>query len=160
MPQFEVANFIPQMAWLCFTFAILFFAIVLPTLPKLGRVVDAREQKVTGDIDAAEKAKAEADRIAAAHEASVAQAQEQARVRLEAARGKAAASLSDKLARSQRSLAARADEAEAALNAARARAMGEIERVSAEAAAEIVAKLTGARPDNDTASGAARAALG
>src|SRR3546814_5188646 len=83
MPQFELANFAPQMVWLCIAFAILFFGIVMPTLPKLGRVVQARADKVTGDIDSAAKAKADADRIEADYAAGIASAQESARARSE-----------------------------------------------------------------------------
>lgn len=56
MPQFEVANFIPQIAWLVLAFAVLYFGIVGATLPKLARTVTAREDKVSGDIIAAERA--------------------------------------------------------------------------------------------------------
>src|SRR3546814_14276636 len=66
---------------------------------------------------------------------------------------------SDLLAQSKAALGARAEAADKTLGAARAKAMGEIERVAADAATQIVEKLTGTRPDADTATGAARAAL-
>src|SRR3546814_12829358 len=65
---------------------------------------------------------------------------------------------SDLLAQSKAALGARAEAADKTLGAARAKAMGEIERVAADAATQIVEKLTGTRPDADTATGAARAA--
>src|SRR3546814_5267607 len=107
MPQFELANFAPQMVWLCIAFAILFFGIVMPTLPKLGRVVQARADKVTGDIDSAAKAKADADRIEADYAAGIASAQESARAKLDAARGSAAAALDAKLAQAKAALGGR-----------------------------------------------------
>ncbi|MFS2111894.1 hypothetical protein ACCC88_19540, partial [Sphingomonas sp. Sphisp140] len=77
MPQFDFANvFLPQLVWLAIFFAVLYFAVVLPTLPKLGRTMQAREDQVTGDLDAAEAAKASADKLAADYEAGVAEAQE------------------------------------------------------------------------------------
>ena len=160
MPQFDPLNFAPQFVWLVIVFAILYFGIVKPTLPKLTRVIDAREGKVTGDIDAAGRAKAEADRIAADYDASVAAAHERSRTRVEAARQAAASSLGARLQQSKVELDARIDAAEQSIDAARRRAMGEIEQVAADAAADIVERLTGARPDADMAAGAARAALG
>ena len=160
MPQFDFAHvFWPQLIWLAVFFSILYFGIVRLTLPKLGRVMTAREDKVTGDIGAAEAAKVEADRMATAHEASVVAAQEVARTKLNAARASATASIEAKLALSKATLDARSDEAQAALDAARRNAFGQIEAVAADAAADIVEKLTGYRPGGDIATTAARAAL-
>jgi len=160
MPQFDFANvFWPQLAWLVVFFSILYFGIVRLTLPKLGRVMTAREDQVTGDIGAAEAAKAEADRMANAHEASVVASQDGARAKLVAARASATASIEAKLALSKAALDARSDEAQAALDSARRDAVGKIEAVAADAAADIVEKLTGERPSGDAATVAARAAL-
>ena len=63
MPQFDPANFLPQLAWLAAIFAVLYFVVVRPTLPKVGRVIDEREGVVSADLTAAETAKAEADTI-------------------------------------------------------------------------------------------------
>jgi F-type H+-transporting ATPase subunit b len=161
MPQFDFANvFLPQVVWLAIFFAILYFAVVLPTLPKLGRVMQAREDQVTGDLDAAEAAKVSADKLAADYDAGVAQAQESARTALNAARAKATKSLEAKLAKADAKLADRAAAAEAELAAARAKAMGEVESIAADVAGDLVEQLTGKRPAADTAAAAARSALG
>ena len=160
MPQFDFAHvFWPQVIWLAVFFAILYFGIVRLTLPKLGRVMTARESKVMGDIGAAEAAKAEADRLATAHHASVIASQEVARKTLNAARDSANATIEAKLALSKAALDARSDEAQAALDTARRDAVGKIEALAADAAADIVEKLTGYRPGGEAASAAARAAL-
>lgn len=159
MPQFDPANWFPQFVWLAIVFAILYFGIVRTTLPRIGRVVAARDEKVSGDVDSAARAKAEADRMAADYDAGLSSARESARAKLEAARGEAARSLEAKLAETRTALDARSHEAAASLGQARAKAMAEIEAVAAEAAAEVVEKLTGSRPDKDAAGAAARAAL-
>lgn len=160
MPQFEFANFLPQMAWLVLAFAILYFVIVRATLPRLGRTIDARHGQVTGDLGVAERAKADADRIQAEYEAGVASAQETARARLSDVRTAAARAQEARLAEANQAIAAKADAADAALAEARGKAVGEIESVAADAAAAIVEKLTGARPAPAEAAKAARAALG
>ncbi len=64
------------------------------TLPKLGRVMTAREDQVTGDLATAEAAKAEADRMAADYDQGVATAQDAARAELGEARSAATAARS------------------------------------------------------------------
>lgn len=160
MPQFDFAtNFVPQVAWLAIIFAALYFGVVRLTLPKVGKVMQAREDQVASDIDIAEKAKASADRLAADYDAGVTAAQEAARASLTASRAKSAKAIGKKLAKANEKLAAQADAAEAELSAARAKALGEIEGVAAEAAADIVEKLTGKRPAGTQAAAAARSAL-
>lgn len=160
MPQFDFTHvFWPQLAWLAVFFTILYFGIVRLTLPKLGRVMTAREDQVSGDIATAEAAKAEADAMATAHAEGVAAAQDTARTKLNAARASATASIEAKLATSKAALDARSAEAQAALDTARAGALGQIEAVAADAASDIVEKLTGTRPQAEAASIAAHAAL-
>ncbi|GAO39371.1 ATP synthase subunit b [Sphingomonas changbaiensis NBRC 104936] len=151
MPQFEVVNFAPQFVWLVISFAILYFGIVQFTVPKIGRVIGEREQTVSDDIQSAEAAKAEADRIEADYAASVAAAREQAREALNAARGQAAKAVEQRLAAANEEVERKQNAAQTQLDAARAKALADIEAVAAEAAADIVERLTGARPDSRTA---------
>ena len=53
MPQFDSATWLPQLAWLAAIFAVLYFVVIRPTLPKVGRVIDERESRVAADLDAA-----------------------------------------------------------------------------------------------------------
>ena len=159
MPQFEPANFLPQMVWLVVAFAILYFVIVQTTLPRLGRTIDAREKKVMGDLNSAQRAKAEADRMQAEYEAGVVAAQEKARARVAEARAAAAHEIEANNAETGKALQAKIEAAEAALDKRRVEAIAEIESVAAEAAGDIVEKLTGQRPDAAETHAAARAAL-
>ena len=160
MPQFDFHHvFWPQVAWLAVFFAILYFGVVRLTLPKLGRTMTAREDKVTGDIGAAETAKGEADRIAADYDEDIARSQDAARATLNEARAAATTAIEKKLAASNAKLSAHLADAQASLDVARSKAMGEIESVAASAAADIVEKLTGKRPADSAANSAARAAL-
>jgi F-type H+-transporting ATPase subunit b len=147
MPQFDLANFVPQLAWLALFFAILYFGIVRMTLPKLGQVIDQREATVTGDIATAETAKAEADSIRAAYEADIAEAQARAQAAGADAKARAARDAEARLAVVAGELDARTSEAQAAIAAARGNALGEIERIAGDAASDIVERLTGIRPD-------------
>lgn len=160
MPQFEFANFIPQMAWLALVFAVLYFGVVTPTLPKLGRVVQAREDKISGDISAADVAKSHADTVAAEYAAQIAASQNAARAAIAQAKAGSAQAVATKLGNTDAELKAKADVAHSQLELARTSALAEIEAVVAETAADIVHKLTGIRPASDAATLAANAAFG
>lgn len=159
MPQFDLANFVPQLVWLTIFFAILYFGIVRLTLPKLARTVSAREDKVTGDIALAETAKAESDAMAAAYAAGIEEAQNSARGTVDSAKATAAASIETALKAGNAEIAEKAEAANTALSAARDKAMGEIEAATTEAVVDIVERLTGKRPDAVLASNAAKTAL-
>lgn len=160
MPQFDFARvFLPQLVWLLIFFAILYFGIVQMTLPKLGKTMTAREDKVTGDIAAAEAAKGEADSLGAAYAEGIDAAHADARAAVNAAKAKASAKVEAQLAELGKTLSGKIAAAEASLDTARAKAFGEIEAVAGEAAGDIVERLTGKRPDAKAATAAAKEAL-
>ncbi len=159
MPQFDLDNFVPQLAWLALFFAILYFGIVRLTLPKLGRTITAREDKVAGDLSTAEQAKGEADAMAARYAADIDEAHKAARGAIGDAKAKAALSVEKAVAAANAVLAEKAAAADATLAAARGKAMGEIEGVATDAASAIVERLTGRRPDAALVSNAAKTAL-
>jgi F-type H+-transporting ATPase subunit b len=159
MPQFDLANFVPQLVWLTIFFAILYFGIVRMTLPKLVKTMDAREGQVTTDLTTAEKAKAEADQMAATYAAGIEEAHKSARAAIADAKAKAAASIENAIAAGAAVIAEKAAAADASLSAARNKALGEIESVASDAASDIVERLTGKRPDAATVATVAKQAL-
>ncbi|WP_293881829.1 ATPase [Sphingomonas sp.] len=159
MPQFHLDNFIPQLVWLAIFFAILYFGIVRLTLPKLGRTLEAREGRIAGDLSTAEQAKAEADAMSATYTAGIDHAHKSARAAVAEAKAKAALNVEQAVASANAVLAAQAAVADADLSGARMRALAEIEGVAADAAADIVERLTGRRPDAALVAGAARTAF-
>ncbi len=146
MPQFHLDNFVPQLVWLAIFFMVLYFGIVRLTLPKLGRAMTAREDKIAGDLSTAERAKADADAMAAQYEAGLADAHASARTAIATARSGAAASIDKAVAAGNIVIAEKALAADASLMAARIKALGEVEGVAADAGADIVERLTGTRP--------------
>ena len=147
MPQFDLANFFPQLAWLTVFFVILYFGIIKATLPKIGRVVDERERSVSEDLSTAAGAKADADRIRAEYQASIAEAQAKAQQAVGEAKTASSRSTEARLGELGRELESRINAAQADIAQARQSATGEIERIATEAASEIVARLAGDRPD-------------
>ena len=159
MPQFQIANFLPQMAWLALAFAILYFGIVKTTLPKLGRLMDERDGKVSGDISAADAAKTEADRIHDAYEAEMKDAHGAAHQAITDATAKSTRESEGKVGEATKGLDEKLGKAFAQLDVARAKAMVDIEHIAVESSAEIVERLSGVRPDEAATYDAVRAAL-
>jgi F-type H+-transporting ATPase subunit b len=145
MPQIEQLPtiFFSQLFWLLVVFGIIYFFVGRGMVPKIRSVVDERDAKIAADLAAAQKAREDAEAAEAAY-----------RERLEASRGEAlklaAEAKSQALAESEKRLKAideqidvRLAEAEARVSSAAEDARRELEPVAAEAASQLVSKLTG-----------------
>ena len=148
-----------QLFWLAIVFGIIFFGIGLGMVPKIQSTVDDREKKVSGDIEAAQAARAAADETEAAW-----------RARMDAARAEAAKFANDAKQESAKETEARVraasekinvkvDAAEAKIRKAAESARSEIETVAAEAAREMVSRLTGQTVEQQRAIEAVKAEL-
>ncbi len=147
MPQFDFANvFWPQLFWLAIIFSILFFGVVLPTLPKIGRVITAREDQVAGDIASAEAAKTQADNVGQSNAVGLAAAHGKAREQLADAKAKSDKAIEKKLAAATAKIDEKTARAQADLDKARKKAMAQVEGIASDSAFQIVEKLTGKRP--------------
>ena len=81
MPQLSQLSdvYLSQFLWLAIALAFIFFVIARGMVPKIQATVDAREQRIAGDLEAAQTARAAADETEAAW-----------RARMDAARAEAA----------------------------------------------------------------------
>ncbi len=143
MPQFDPANFLPQLVWLAVIFAVLYFAVVRPTLPKVSRVIDEREGRVAGDLDAAEAAKHEADAIRARYDEGMDAARKAAQAQVAGAREEAARSVEGRMKELANVLDGKAVEAATRLASARDAARATLAATTAELTGEAVTRLTG-----------------
>jgi F-type H+-transporting ATPase subunit b len=143
VPQFDPASFVSQLFWFGVFFALLYFAVVRPTVPKVGKVIDARETQVAADLDRAEAAKGAADTLRADHEAAMKAARDAAQAAVAQARDAAAKAMDAQMKALGTRLEADADAASAALELARASARSGLETTVSELVSEAVAKLAG-----------------
>lgn len=161
MPQInQIADVLySQVFWLLLTLAVMYFGIGRGMLPKILSTVDARNSRISDDLAAAERAKADAEATEEAYRLSMDQARAEALKVTQAAKEKTAKDAETRLKAADTELAAKADAAEASLRAASAAAVKDIESIAAQAAEEIVAKLTGAKIAKADAANAVKAAL-
>lgn len=148
-----------QLFWLAIALGFIFFVIARGMVPKIQATVDAREKRISDDLEAAQTARAATDETEA-----------EWRARMDAARVEAARIAQEaKHASGQESEAkvkAAADKLDAKLQSAEAKirqavdsARGEIEAVAAEATQQMVARLTGLTVDQKAAAAAVKAEL-
>lgn len=161
MPQIEqlAATYASQIFWLLVTFGAVFLVVGRGMLPKVQATINARDQSVASDLAAAEAARRDADAQEEAWRAQENAARESAQKLISEARASAGAASETTLAAAGEHTHTQVAEAEARIATATAVAMTEIENFAAEAAREIVAKVSGATVNMDEASKAVKAAM-
>jgi F-type H+-transporting ATPase subunit b len=143
LPQFDLAMWPGQMAWLTIFFVIVLVLMTRVFVPRIGGTIDERDGKIEGDVAEARRLKDAADAQAAEAAAEMAQARAGAmKVALDA-RAAAQAEIAAKLAAEEAKLAKAGAEAEARIAKAREAAMAHVAAVGSDTAKAIVEKLTG-----------------
>jgi F-type H+-transporting ATPase subunit b len=161
MPQLSQLALVyqSQWFWLLLVLATIYFVVGRGIVSKVETTVDARDRQIATDLAVAEQLQAEAAQAEEAwrEQMNVAHAEGQA----EAAEAKSKASREAELriAKADKEIAAKTERASMVLVAARNNAMAELERIAAESASEIVAKLTGAKVTDKAAQAAVTGAL-
>jgi len=143
LPQFDVSQWPGQMVWILIIFAVLYLLFSRVFVPAVGGTIDAREDKISGDIGDARRARdaANTELAAAAGELDAARARAQ-RVAAEA-QAEAKAAAARRQAQEEAKLAEIMAAAEARIAAARAEAMGHVREIAVDTAQAMIARLTG-----------------
>jgi F-type H+-transporting ATPase subunit b len=143
MPQLDIDTFGPQLAWLAFSFILLLILMWAVALPRVARIMAARERKVADDLSRAEQVKQESDAVVAAYDRAIAEARAKAQEAMRATAAEAAAIGAERETASAGSIKQRLDEAQRSIEASKATAIGELKSVATEVAAAAAAKLAG-----------------
>ena len=161
MPQIAqlAATYASQFFWLAIVFGLIYFGIGRSMLPKIEATVDARDRKIADDLAAATSARATADATEEAYRLRMADARAEAAKATQQAKADSAEATAARTRAADAELAVLAQEAETRLNAARSQALAGIEDVAAEAAQDIVARISGVTVDRAEAATAVRSAI-
>lgn len=147
MPQISqaAATYGGQLFWLLLTFGAIYLFIGRGMVPKIQATVDARDQRISGDLAAAREANAAADRAEEAYRASANAARDQARSVTQESAAQGAKASQARFAQVKSELDTAQAEAEAGIATRRDEAMLQIQAVAADAARDIVARLSPVR---------------
>ncbi|MFZ9416346.1 MAG: hypothetical protein ACO3CS_15980, partial [Alphaproteobacteria bacterium] len=112
MPQFDLSRFPSQIFWLGVTFLVLYWVMSKIALPRIGEVLEARANRIGGDLDRASALKAEADQIKAAYEKALGESRAKAQEVGRSTEASLAREAADRQARLGNELAGRIRDAE------------------------------------------------
>ena len=125
MPQLDQLGDVAlsQLFWMVLVLGFIYFVVGRGMVPKIQSTIDARDQRIASDLEAAEAAKAAADATEEAYRARMDESRGEASKLTLAAKDKGAKAAEERLAKADAELDARAEEA-----AARSRASGSCRR--------------------------------
>ena len=148
-----------QFFWLLLVLAILYFGIGRMMLPKIQSTVEARDQRIAGDLAAAQAARSAAEETEAAYRARMDESRGEALKVAQAAKQSSASAAEERMKAANEEIGAKVAAAEARIRTTTAATLGEIENVAAEAAREMVERLAGLSVDGDEAARAVKTAM-
>jgi F-type H+-transporting ATPase subunit b len=158
-PPFQKETFASQLVSLAIAFVALYLIVSRIALPRVGSVLDARQNKIEGDLADAQRLKEESETALKAYESELAAARVRAQAISSENREKlnAAAEAERKVLEGR--LAAKLTEAEKTIASTRSAAMSNVRGIAADAAGAIVQRLTGMTPDGKSVDAAVEASL-
>ena len=143
LPQLRYEYWPGQIVWLLIIFAVLYILLSRVFLPKVGGTMEARDQRIAGDMAEARALRDQAEAEAKAAEAEMAEARARAMKTATDAKARSAAEAAERQAALEGELGEKLSAAEASIRASRDQAMGQVRGIALETAAAIAEKLTG-----------------
>jgi F-type H+-transporting ATPase subunit b len=146
-PPFQTENFAPQLVWLVLIFGVLYILMSRLALPRVGGIIDTREAKIAGDLDASRELQAKAQAAAAANDENLRLRREEAQGIGREAQQKIAVETAAQRTLAEQQSAEKIRAAEERIAAAKSAALANVEQIAIDAAGAIVEKLTGVPAD-------------
>ena len=144
MPQINQLPdiFFSQLFWLLVVFGIIYFWIGRGMVPKIQSVVEDRDRKIADDLAAAQRARDQAEAAEEAYRERIDASRSEAMKLAQEAKHQAALDTEKKLKAIDAKIGKKVADAEAKIRDAAEAARRELEPVAAEAASQLVSKLT------------------
>jgi F-type H+-transporting ATPase subunit b len=158
-PPFDSSTFPSQLVSLAIFFVALYLIVSRIALPRVGGAIEARQNKIDGDLAEAQKLKDQSDAALKAYEGELASARSRAQAISNETREKSNAQAEAERKTLEEQLAKKLAEAEKTIASTRATAMGNVRSIAADAAGTIVQRLTGVVPDAKSVEAAVDASL-
>jgi F-type H+-transporting ATPase subunit b len=161
MPQLSQLSdvLLSQLFWLAIALGFIFFVIARGMVPKIQATMSDREKRMASDLDRAQQARVAADETEAAWRARMDAARSDAARIAQEAKQKSAAKTEAKVRAAAEKIGLKVEAAETRIREALTVARSEIEAVAADAARDMVVRLTGLEVDPKDAAEAVKAEL-
>jgi F-type H+-transporting ATPase subunit b len=158
-PPFQKDTFASQLVSLLIAFVALYLIVSKIALPRVGSVLDERQNTMEGDLTEAQKLKDASDGELKAYESELASARSRAQAIGAETREKLNAASEAERKTLEEQLSVKLAEAEKTIASTRETAMRNVRGIAADAAAAIVQRLTGLSPDGQSVESAVDASL-
>lgn len=147
MPQLDPGVFSPQLIWLAITFVILYVLMARIALPRVGEVIEARQDRIAHDLEGAATFKADAEAVLAEYEKAMADTRAKAHALLAENAEQCAKEAAERQAQLDARIAERLKKAESGIAKSRQAALDSIEAVAGDVARAATEKLIGETVD-------------
>src|SRR5271155_5667140 len=147
-PPFQKYTFASQLVSLVIAFVALYLIVSKIALPRVGGVLDARQNTIDGDLAQAQKLKDDSDGALKAYESELATARSRAQAISTETREKLNAASEAERKTLEEQLAVKLADAEKTIASTPEAAMSNVRGIATDAAAAIVQRLTGIAPDS------------
>ncbi|MDJ0612652.1 MAG: F0F1 ATP synthase subunit B [Rhizobiaceae bacterium] len=144
-PPFDPTYFASQILWLVITFGAFYWLMSRVIIPRLAGILESRHDRISRDLDEAQRLKTEADAAHAAYEHELAEAKRNAHSIASEATDKAKQEAADAREKVEAELAEKLSEAEARIAKIKETAMGEVGAIAGDTTEEIVKQLIGGK---------------
>jgi F-type H+-transporting ATPase subunit b len=158
-PPFQTDTFASQLVSLLIAFVALYLIVSRIALPRVGSLLDERQDTIDGDLAAAQKLKDKSDAALKAYESELAAARSRAQAISAETREKLNAASEAERKTLEERLSLKLAEAEKTIASTRETAMRNVRGIAADAAGAIVQQLTGVVPDGASLNSAVDASL-
>ena len=158
-PPFNKETFASQLVWFVVFFVALYVLIGRFAIPRLGGIIEARRDRVEGDLAEANKLKGQSDAALASYEKSLADARGRAQALSNETREKLNAEADKARHALEAQLNVKLAEAEKTISATKTTAMANVRGIAVDTAATIVQRLVGTTPTGSAVEAAVAEAL-
>jgi F-type H+-transporting ATPase subunit b len=159
MPQLDPSLFPTQLFWLFVCFLVLFLVAWKAALPRIAEVLNARQNRIDGDLEKAQALKSEAEEVLAAYETALADASAEAQEIHRQLSQSLAAGRTKRQEELSRRLSAQARDAEGRIAGEKRRAVENIQEAALDVVQSAAARLIGGEVAAGDADRAIQAAM-
>ena len=149
LPQMDISTFPSQIFWLVITFSILYMFMWKFVIPKLRITIEERRDKISNDVNEAEKLKTEAEEILNKYESKINSSNQNAQKIISEARNQSDEYIDKLKKENEAKIASMIEQSNMRIKEQEKKSRSEIEKVTLETIKSISAKFIDKIPSDD-----------